>query len=247
MTLQPLLAVIPARTVSDTQPGFHTAHFAGFPLIEWSIRFAAACPEIDHCAVVTDSKGVAALATGLGAETHLLAPSESSAWSMLQHACVESEQRSQKQFGSVVLLDPASPLRLPQDITEAVSTLEADPEAVGVVSVSEPEFNPFWVCVEESEGYMKMLASSGKTYTRRQDVPPIYRINSLLYLCRRNHLIQSQAPRHFARPHRTVILPEIRAAEMHTPESLQVGSLMLESGVVTLPWLSSTPAGSLRI
>ena len=199
MSLHPLLAVIPARSGSKGLPGKNLRSLSGLPLIAHSILLAKLCPEIDRCIVSTDSEQIASVARAYGAEVPFLRPRElaqddTPMWVVLQHALREMEKRESKQYASLLLLQPTAPCRLPGDVRHAMERLDADPAAAGVVAVSEPHFNPRWVCVEEIGGHMKRLVPESTDYTRRQDVPAVYRINGLLYLWRRDHVVYSSAP-----------------------------------------------------
>jgi CMP-N,N'-diacetyllegionaminic acid synthase len=243
-TARPVLAVIPARAGSKGLPGKNIRSLAGLPLIAHSIRLAALSPEIDKCIVSTDGEEIAAVARAHGAQVPFLRPAElatdlAPTWAVLQHAVTECEQQFQKRFESVLLLQPTNPCRLPEDVTRAVELLEDDPEAVGVIAVSEPHFNPRWVCVEESEGYMKQLIPASQAYVRRQDVPPVYRINGLLYLWRRDHAVHSAEPGYYSLPHRMLVVPELRAGDVDTAEDLAMLECVLGEGLVKLPWLTT--------
>jgi N-acylneuraminate cytidylyltransferase len=240
-----VLAVIPARSGSKGLPGKNLRSLAGLPLIAHSILLAKLCPEIDRCVVSTDSEEIAAVARLHGAEAPFLRPAtlatdETPMWPVLQHAVREMEERDGKHFGSVLLLQPTAPCRLPEDVSRGIALLEADMSAVGVVAVSEPEFNPRWVCVEEQNGYMKRLIPESTGYSRRQDVPPVYRINGLLYLWRRDHVVNATAPGYDNQPHCMLVVPEIRASDVDTARDLAMIELLLREGLIQLPWLASS-------
>ena len=246
MSLRPILAVIPSRGGSKGLPGKNILPFAGLPLIAHSVRLAALCPEIDRCIVSTDSEQIAAVARQHGADVPFLRPPElaqddTPMWPVLQHALREVERQTGMQFGSLLLLDPTSPGRTPGDVTDALRILESDPHAAGVVAVSEPAFNPRWVCVEEVGEYMKQLVPQTHSYVRRQDVPPAYRVNALLYLWRRDHVMNEDAPRFYEIPHRILVVPEERAIHIDEPRDFALAELLVREGFVKFPWLS-TPA-----
>jgi N-acylneuraminate cytidylyltransferase len=243
LSLHPVLAVIPARGGSKGLPGKNIVSFAGLPLIAHSLRMAAMCPDIGRCIVSTDSEEIAQVARRHGGEVPFLRPAElaqddTPMWPVLQHALREMEQRERGQFGSLLLLQPTSPGRLPQDVARALALLDSDPKAAGVVAVSEPPFNPRWVCVEEVDGYMKQLVPQAKAYVRRQDVPPAYRVNALLYLWKREHVLGQEAPQYYDIPHRLLVVPEERAIDIDGPSDLKLANLLVREGLVSLPWLS---------
>lgn len=238
-----MLAVVPARGGSKGVPGKNIRPLAGLPLIAHSIKFAKLCPEIGKCIVSTDSGEIAAAAREYGAEVPFLRPSDlaqddTPMWPVLRHALAEMEACEHRHYGSVLLLSPASPSRLPKDVSQAAQLLEHDHQAVGVVSVSMPSFNPRWACIDiATDGYMQQSFPDGNLYARRQDVPPIYRINGALYLWRRDHVAGSDSPRYFELPHLTLEIPEDRIIDIDTPRDFRLAELMLRDKVIHFPWL----------
>jgi CMP-N,N'-diacetyllegionaminic acid synthase len=136
MSIHPVLAVIPARGGSKGVPGKNIRPLAGLPLIGHSIRLAKLCAEIAECVVSTDSAEIAEVARECGAEVPFLRPAElarddTPMWPVLQHALSEMESIANRRYGSVLLLSPASPGRLPEDVSKAIDLLEQDQSAVG--------------------------------------------------------------------------------------------------------------------
>ena len=84
---------------------------------------------------------------------------------------------------------------------------------------------------------MRQSFPDGNVYARRQDVPAIYRINGALYLWRRDHVANSEAPRYFELPHRMLEIPESRAIDIDSPHDFRVAELVLENGLIHFPWL----------
>lgn len=243
MSLQPMLAVIPARGGSKGVPGKNIRPLAGLPLISHSIRLSQLCAEITKCIVSTDSEEIAAVAREHGAEVPFLRPEalaqdDTPMWPVLQHALTEMESRDRCRYGSVVLLSPTSPARMPEDVSRAVELLEQDEDAVGVVAASQPSFNPRWACIDiAKDGYMRQSFPDGNVYTRRQDVPAVYRINGALYLWRRDHVANSEAPRYFEMPHRMLEIPESRTIDIDSTHDFRLAELMLDNGLIRFPWL----------
>ncbi|MBC7542946.1 MAG: acylneuraminate cytidylyltransferase family protein [Candidatus Sericytochromatia bacterium] len=239
----PVLAVIPARGGSKGLPGKNVRLLGGLPLIVHSLRCAAMTPQIDRCIVSTDDPGIADVARAAGGHVPFLRPAALAGdatpmMPVLQHALRTMEEQDGKRYEILLLLDPTSPGRLPGDITEALAMLANDPAAQGVVSVSEPRFNPRWVCVEPKDGYMAPAFADAATYTRRQDVPPIYRINATLYLWRRDYLLGIEGDHWMTGLQRMLIIPEERAAHIDELADFQHAELALQAGLMQFPWLA---------
>lgn len=233
-------ALIPARGGSKGLPGKNVRPLAGLPLIEHSLRLAALCPEVDRAVVSTDSEEIAAVARAAGGEV-LLRPAELATdgapmLPVLRHAVDAFPEHE-----LVLLLDPTSPGRLPEDVTAAHRLLGAHPEADGVVSVSEPSFNPLWNAVVDRDGYLDPLDSGARAYARRQDLPRVLRINAALYLFRASFL-RHEAETWMNGRHLILEIPEARAFHIDSEGDLELAELKLSHGLVQLPWLA-TQAG----
>ena len=239
-----ILCVIPARGGSKGLPGKNIRPLAGLPLIAHSVLCAAMCREIARTVVSTDSAEIAAVARDHGAWVPFLRPAElaedkTPMLPVLQHALTAVEALEGRRFETLLLLDPTSPGRLPSDIQTAVGLLDSDPRADGVVGVSRPEFNPIWHCVVEKGGYMAPLIDGASRYTRRQDVPEVFRINATIYLWRRDFLLAAQRS-WMEGQMRLLEVPESRAIHIDNVDEFDRAELMLQHGRVRFPWLEKT-------
>lgn len=242
MSVRSVLAVIPARGGSKGLPGKNIRPFAGLPLIAHSIRLARMCPEIERCIVSTDSEEIAAVAREHGGDVPFLRPSVlagdiAPTWPVLQHALREMEARDDRRYETLLLLQPTNPGRIPSDVTHALAMLDSAPQAVGVVAVSEPHFNPRYTCVEERDGLMAQAFPEPSAYIRRQDVPPVYRVNGLLYLWRRDHIFAEAEHGMYTKPHLMLQVPEERAIDIDSLSDFKIGELLVRERIVTFPWL----------
>ena len=239
---QGMLAVIPARGGSSGLPGKNIRPFAGLPLIAHSILYARLCPEIDRTVVSTDSPEIATVAGTFGAPVPFMRPpglaqSDTPIWPVLRHALAEVEQQAQRRFEFLLLLDPTSPARVPADVSGALKQLRETPSADGVIGVSQPDFNPIWHCVVERDGWMADLIEQGGRFDRRQDVPPVYRINGSLYLWRTRFVRdQTEGWRRHGR-HLLHEIPEMRAMSIDTLEEFHKAELLVTQGLIRFPWL----------
>lgn len=238
MSISPILAVIPARGGSKGLPGKNIRPLGKLPLIGYAVKCALHSPEIARTICTTDSEEIADIARQMGAEVPFMRPPElaqdtSAMWPVIQHALTRASKHYQTDFQSVILLDPTSPGRTPEDISQAVAQLAADPSADGVIGVSEPDFNPIWHCVIESNGYMQDLIPDGRNYTRRQDLPSVYRINASLYLWRAEFVRTATN----WRDGKSLlhIIPESRAVHVDTPEDFAHAEQALAAGLIWQP------------
>ena len=235
------LAIIPARGGSKGLPGKNIRELAGLPLIAHSILLARRCPEIAETVVTTDADTIADVARRFDARV-LMRPSElaqddTPMWPVIRHALAEIDRQDGPSFEAVLLLDPTSPGRLPEDIAAACARLAAAPGVDGVIGVSRPDFNPIWHCVIERDGHMADLIPAGAAYTRRQDVPPVYRINASLYLWRAAFVRREADGWREQGRHLLHEIPEARAIHIDDADEFARADVLIRAGVIRLPWL----------
>lgn len=236
-----VLAVIPARGGSKGLPGKNIRKLAGLPLIAHSILLAKSCSEISRVLVSTDSADIASVASQYGVDVPFLRPSELAAddtpmWPVIRHALLTVEEKEKKQYDFLILLDPTSPGRLPSDITAALEKLNSSTSEVGIIGVSQPEFNPIWHCVVEQDGVMKDLFDTAGKYSRRQDLPVVYRINASLYIWKTD-FIRRETENWRSSPHLIYEIPDFRAIHIDDINEFDRANLMINNGIIRLPWL----------
>lgn len=235
------LALIPARGGSQGLPGKNIRPLAGLPLIVHSLRLAALSPEIARTVVSTDADEIVEVAQAADAEVLRrppeLAADDTPMLPVLQHGLAELDPDGVR-YDLLLLLDPTSPGRLPEDVAAAHALLARTPEADGVVAVSEPSFSPIWHAVVERGGYLELLHPEARVLGRRQDVPRVLRINAALYLFR-TAFLQREADTWLNGRHLPLEIPDARAFHIDSEQDFRLCELVLEAGLVRLPWLRS--------
>jgi len=239
----PCLAIVPARGGSKGLPGKNIRPLAGLPLLVHSLRCAGLTTGITRTIVSTDSPEIAAVARTHGGDVPFLRPAElarddTPMMPVLAHALAEIERQEGRRYETVVLLDPTSPGRLPEDIDGSLGSLQADADADGAVACSEPHFNPLWVGVfEEGGGYMRPAFDTGASYGRRQDVPRFLRINGACYVWRSDFV--RRVPEHWRLgKNRIWEIPEERAFSIDNQFEFDLLDLLLQNGKLSFPWLN---------
>ena len=242
-----VLAVIPARGGSKGIPKKNIKPFCGLPLIVHTLRLMALFYPTIISLVTTDSAEIIEMVIKRGGpEGFIQRPTELAQdniplWPVVQHALAavdrDNEGKGRPIPDYVLLLDPTSPLRLPQDVTEALKKLEEVPYADGVVSVSKPDWNPVWHSVVMNGDFLADLSPDAQSITRRQDAPEIYRINGLIYLWRADFVRNAAQEGYHWREGRMLplLVPEMRAFSLDTLEQWQVAEAIVKQYLVKLP------------
>lgn len=240
-----ILAVIPARGGSKGLPGKNIRPLAGLPLIAHSIRAAALTPEVTRCIVSTDSAEIAAVARDAGGEAPFLRPAElarddTPMAPVVRHALEWCERDEGQSYAAVLLLDPTSPARVPQQLASAAARLFADDDLDGVISVSEPTFNPVWVGVRTGSapsGALERYFEAGTGVTRRQDTERFLRINGNFYLWRADFVRRLEASWFDEGRHAGAEIPESQAFSIDDEYEFRLIEALVAARIITLPWL----------
>ncbi len=185
------IAIIPARSGSKGLPDKNIKELCGKPLIAYSIDAALESKMFDTVMVSTDSEKYADIATKYGAEVPFLrSPATSGdnagSWDVVREV-LEEYQKLGKDFDTVMLLQPTSPLRTAQDIVRAFE-LKDNKKAHSVISVCETDHSPLWSNTLPDSLSMKGFVK--QVDVPRQQLPTYYRINGAIYLVNKEMLYQ---------------------------------------------------------
>jgi len=243
-----VLAVVPARGGSKGLPGKNVRVLAGLPLIAHSLRAAELMRTVTRCIVSTDDEQVARVAREHGGDVPWLRPAELATDTtpmapVLRHALAAVEEEEGVTYDALVLLDPTSPARVPAEVDAAVEQLIGSDDLDGVVSVSEPSFNPVWVGVRPSRDNPEVLERyfpEGAGVTRRQDTARYLRINGTFYVWSSAFVRRLEDSWFDEGRHGLVEIPESRAFAIDYLEEFEDLEAAVERGRVVLPWLTDT-------
>jgi len=186
------LVVIPARGGSKGLPGKNIRLLNGKPLIHYTIEAAREVFPDERICITTDSEEIRNVAMKTGIPVPFLRPDylasdTATSYDVLLHA-LEYYSANGIEIDTIILLQPTSPLRNGEQITEAVDhySLEIDM----VVSVKLTDANPYYVLKEENDKGFLVPTKTGK-FTRRQDCPEVYELNGAIYIINRKSLEKS--------------------------------------------------------
>ncbi len=191
-----ILSMIPARGGSKGVPRKNIRNVFGKPLIAYAIQCGLNCPSIDHLIVSTDAPEIAAISEKWGADVPFLRPSElaedtTPMLPVMQHAIVEAEKYYDRVVEILVLLDPTAPLRTIEDIENALKLFwESDCSAV--ISGNTARRSPYFNMVIPDNGYVRLAMPNESAVGRRQDSPPVFDLNTVVWIYSRAALMEEQ-------------------------------------------------------
>ena len=178
------LAIIPARSGSKGLKDKNIKELLGKPMIGYSIEAALNSGVFDEVMVSTDSEVYAAIAKECGASVPFLrsecnASDGATSWDTVREV-LNGYKEIGREFDTVCLLQPTSPLRVAQDIVESYKIYE-EKDANTVIGVCETEHSPLWENTLPEDGAMDEFISIDDSQ-RRQLLPTYYRINGAMYI-----------------------------------------------------------------
>ena len=186
------LAIIPARSGSKGLKDKNIKELLGKPMIAYSIEAALNSGVFDEVMVSTDSEVYAAIAKECGASVPFLrsecnASDGATSWDTVREV-LNGYKEIGKEFDTVCLLQPTSPLRVTQDIVESYKIYEAK-NANTVIGVCETEHSPLWENTLPEDGAMDDFISKDDSL-RRQLLPTYYRINGAMYIVKVEKILE---------------------------------------------------------
>jgi len=178
-----IIAIIPARGGSKGIPRKNLVSFAGKPLIVWTILQALNSKRVDHVFVSTDDEEIERTALNTGAKVIkrplALASDTATSEAALIHALFEIKKDFTEKISQVVFLQATSPLRLKDDIDNALETaITNDSDSL----FSGAELGDFFVWEKGPGNEPQSLNYNYRSRKRRQDADRTYVENGSIYI-----------------------------------------------------------------
>lgn len=193
-----VLAVVPARAGSKGIPDKNLAVVAGRSLIAHAGEVLRACPWVDAAVISTDSDAYAEEGLAHGLRAPFLRPDELSgddarAIDAIAHALTEMERIDGVPYDVVLIVEPTSPIRRPEDLLGCARTLlDAGADAVITVSELPAKSHPHKVFLLE-EGRLRFYEACGADVVNRQELAPLYWRNGVCYALTRACVLEQRA------------------------------------------------------
>ena len=179
-----VVAIIPARGASKRIPRKNVLPLAGLPVVAYSVIHARRSRHVDVVYVSTDDEEIAEVARRYGAEVVLrpaeLAGDEATSESALLHVLDVRQAQGLADPDLVVFLQPTSPIRLPQDIDNAIAELRTH----GADSLFSACENTRLVWGMRRDGTLSPLNYDYENRRREQEMDRQFRENGSIYVFR---------------------------------------------------------------
>lgn len=191
------ICTICARGGSKGVPNKNTRILLDKPLIAHSIYQAKESKLFDCIAVSSDSDEILSIAKKYGADVLIerpkeLATDQAAKLPVIQHCVQSAEKMTKTSFDIIVDLDATSPLRLADDIVQAVQIFESHEKATNLITGMPSRRNPYFNLVEcNEEGFVGLSKKLNKSIVRRQDAPKCYDMNASIYIWKKDTFLHS--------------------------------------------------------
>ena len=178
-----VIAIILARQGSKRLVNKNILSFAGKPLIAWTIIEAKKSKHIDDIIVSSDSDEILKISKKYGSKIIKRPKNLAKDTSNSYEAIVHIFENIHESYGHVILLQPTSPLRTAEHISEAFELL-IKKNADSIVSVCKMDHSPLWSNILPEDDSMINFIAEDVIDKRSQDLEEYYRINGAIYICK---------------------------------------------------------------
>lgn len=227
-----VLAIIPARGGSKGVPRKNIRNIAGKPLIAWTIDEAKKSKYIDRLILSSDDEEIIRVAREWGCEVPFVRPTELAMDTTPGIDPVLHAVEKLQGYGLIVLLQPTSPLRVVEDIDQAIE-LCMNNKVSSCVSVQKQDKSPYWMYHITQEQMMMPLINpeEGLNTTRRQNLPDVYSLNGAVYVAEVEKLLLTRS--FISKDTIPYIMPKDRSIDIDEELDLIVAEAILRNRDIT--------------
>ncbi len=193
-----ILAVVPARSGSKGIVNKNMYKLGDTSLIGLAGKCLNQIPWIDKKIISTDSEdymqeGNRYFLDAPFKRTPELSSDSAGAIETIRHALIEAERIYRTSFDIVLIVEPTSPLREPEDIIKAIRLLvESGVDSVVTVSPLITKYHPAKILAMQND-FLYFYESRGAKIVNRQSLEKLYWRNGICYVLTRDCLISKKA------------------------------------------------------
>ena len=187
-----ILAVVPARGGSKGIPLKNLRTIQGVSLVGLAGLVVSKLTCIDRAIVSTDHDTIAAEALRFGLDVPFrrspdLSGDRISDWQVLDEALRMTEEIDGLQYDVVLMLQPTSPLRTPEQVMGTLDRLiDGNYDAVWSVSETDTKFHPLKQLVVSTQSDLDYYDPAGSAIVARQQLVPTFHRNGVAYAITRD-------------------------------------------------------------
>jgi CMP-N-acetylneuraminic acid synthetase len=178
-----VLAIVPARCGSKGFPDKNIAELKGKTMLELAVKVGLGCEDVTDVYVSTDSEKYEKIALDSGAASLGMRPEDLAGDNAKSiDVVIDLVKKIDKKFDYLVLLQPTSPVRTPEDISSMLKLVKSEKAdaAVSVCRFEEP--HPFKMKSISEAGYVKPFIEGTTSEVPRQSLEKVYALNGAIYV-----------------------------------------------------------------
>ena len=217
-----VLAIVPARSGSVGIKNKNIRSFGGKPLMQWTVDCAKEIKTIDKIVVSSNGEEILDVAKDFDVSLHhrsdKLGNSESLIIDTIRNIIAEYKSVDEV-YPIVLLLEPTSPFRVPQDITDCLDLLLKN-NLDSVATFTDAFLNPIRAWKIENDIPQPYLKNQDN-WARRQDLTPAYELNGAVYAFRAEKLPSKDSNLLFGKTG-AVMMPQSRSLQLDTESEFEI-------------------------
>jgi len=230
MTNKKILGVITARGGSKGIPEKNIKLLGDKPLIAHTIEAAKKSGLITHLIVSTDDENIAEVAKKYGAKVPFMRPEDLAEdktphLPVMQHAISFMEKKLKIKFDYVIILQPTSPFRTPEDIDMTIQKL-INSDADSAVSLVEIIGDHPIKAKRIKDDRVLPYYEFEKEPARRQDLEKAYKRSSAVYVIKRDVIMNGSL---YGEHTIGYIVPRDRSIDIDVPFDWVIAEAMLDN------------------
>ena len=220
------VALIPARGGSKGVPGKNIAPILGKPLISYSIEAALECESINSVWVSSDAQNILDVARGYDEVNIHKRSNELASDSSPITGTIDQIFDLNPNADFLILLQPTSPLRTAEQLSEAIDLLQKSEQENSLISVcAMDDLHParmYWI----KENSLDPILPEFET-TRRQEIPHAYYRNGSIYIVKRQGFKKSG--KIMCPPSIPYVMPTSQLLNIDEPRDLLIAEPLMEA------------------
>ena len=178
-TIENSLVLIPARAGSKGVPNKNAKSFAGGKsLTERAIAVALGVFTAEKVVLSTDDAVLIQQGRKAGISVIERSPELASDTAGMLEVMIDAIEKQPTEPAYLILLQPTSPFRTVEHLKRGLELFQENDQAL--VAVNEPKGHPFYTLFQQEGDFIHKFEQNA--VVRRQDLPPMFDVNGLLYI-----------------------------------------------------------------
>lgn len=221
------IAVIPARGGSKGIKDKNLQAVGGVSLVARAIIEAQKVAKIRQIIVSTDNQKIADEAVKYGASVHFRSEKTASDTAKTIEVIDEMVQNLQLDDAVCVLLQPTSPLRMSEHISQTIDAFESNHHQGASITVTPSEHHPYKMVVLDETGEYQAVRALADLEMPRQALPQAFRVNGAVYVKRFSDLVVEQS--FFGKPQAFIQMDEKSSIDIDNLSDLVLANQYFEN------------------